>query len=90
LNFRQGISSRGKKSLQVTRLGVAIAEARETAGDPARHIVRSSLADALIHVKSLGLSSRELTNIIAMIDQGAPMDIYGQVTFLRGKFQLLL
>jgi hypothetical protein len=74
-------------------LGVAIsiAEAQATAGEAARGIVRSSLASAQHSAISLGIPAKELAGIIAQIDQGVALNsIYGQISYLRGKYQSLL
>lgn len=74
-------------------LGVAIsiAEAQATAGEAARQIVRSSIANARVPAKRLGLPALELNNIVTQIDQGAPLgSVYNQITYVRGKYQSLL
>lgn len=69
---------------------ISIAEAQATAGEPARQIVRSSLVNARVPAANLGLPAKDLTDIIQQIDQGAPLNsIYGQITYLRGKYQSL-
>jgi len=74
-------------------LGVAIAigEGQATAGEAARGIVRTALVSAQAPAANLGLSTKEITGIIAQIDQGVALNgIHNQINYLSGKYQSLL
>lgn len=91
--FQQILQQASKQVGSAYDLGVAIsiAEAQATAGEPARGIVRSSLVSAQAPAISLGIPANELAGIIAQIDQGVALNsIYGQISYLRGKYQSIL
>ena len=72
-------------------VAIAIAEGQATGGEAARGIVRTALVSAQAPAANLGLSTKEITGIIAQIDQGAALNgIHNQINYVSGKYQSLL